>query len=121
MNIDVKINDEDKALLLLNSLPDSYDHFVHTLINGKAEVKYDVVSVALMNNEYRKKDKQAHKDSSSDALTEESKANGKSKQVEFDVIPVKLDGDYMNEEETPVDVIPVELEGDDTGEEETPA
>ena len=27
MNIDVTIDDEDKALLLLNSLPDSYDHF----------------------------------------------------------------------------------------------
>ncbi|KAJ8643984.1 hypothetical protein MRB53_005732 [Persea americana] len=128
MNIDVKIDDEDKALLLLNSLLDSYDHFTHTLINEKAEVKYDVVSAALMNNEYRKKDKQAHKDSSSDALTneqngsqDESKASGKSKQVEFDVIPIKSNGDYTNEEETPVDVIPVELEGDDIGEEETPA
>ncbi|KAJ8616233.1 hypothetical protein MRB53_035605 [Persea americana] len=126
MNIDVTIDDEDKALLLLNSLPNSYDHFTHTLINGKIEVKYDVVSVALINNEYRKKDKQAHKDSSSDALTQngsqdESKASGKSKQVEFDVIPVKSDGDYTNEEETPVDVIPVELEGDDTSEEEVPA
>ena len=58
INIDVKVDDEDKALLLLNSLPDSYDHFTHTLINGKTEVKYDVVSAALMNNEYRKKDKQ---------------------------------------------------------------
>ncbi|KAJ8647687.1 hypothetical protein MRB53_000710 [Persea americana] len=92
------------------------------------QVKYDVVSAALMNNEYRKNDKQAHKDSSSNALTnkqngsqDESKASGKSKQVEFDVIPVKSDGDYTNEEETPVDVIPVELEGDDTDEEETPA
>ncbi|KAJ8621610.1 hypothetical protein MRB53_030139 [Persea americana] len=81
-----------------------------------------------MNNEYQKKDKQAHKDSSFDALTnkqngsqDESKASGKSKQVEFDVIPVKSDGDYTNEEETPVDVIPFELEGDDTGEKETPA
>eukprot|EP00268_Persea_americana_P009427 TRINITY_DN13788_c0_g4_i1.p1 TRINITY_DN13788_c0_g4~~TRINITY_DN13788_c0_g4_i1.p1 ORF type:complete len:180 (+),score=37.85 TRINITY_DN13788_c0_g4_i1:237-776(+) len=66
MNIDVKIDDEDKALLLLNSLSDFYDHFIHTLINGKTEVKYDVVSASLMNNEYQKKDKQAHKDSSSD-------------------------------------------------------
>ncbi|KAJ8630395.1 hypothetical protein MRB53_023718 [Persea americana] len=69
MNIDVKIDNEDRALLLLNSLPNSYDHFTHTLINGKTEVKYDVVSAALMNNEYRKKDKQVYRDSSSDALT----------------------------------------------------
>ncbi|KAJ8637632.1 hypothetical protein MRB53_011899 [Persea americana] len=45
MNIDVKINDENKALLLLNSIPNSYNHFTHTLINGKIEVKYDVVSL----------------------------------------------------------------------------
>ncbi|KAJ8645844.1 hypothetical protein MRB53_007592 [Persea americana] len=160
--------------------------FTYTLINEKTEVKYNVVSAALMNNEYRKKDKQAHKDSSSDALTvkgrsddrkshsksrgkskppakdecafchkkghwkedfpklknkdkdksvanighngdndsgfsltvfslnkqngsqDESKASGKLKQEEFDVIPIKSDGDYTNEEETPVDVIPVE-------------
>ncbi|KAJ8625128.1 hypothetical protein MRB53_033658 [Persea americana] len=69
MNIDVKIDDDDKALLLLNSIPDSYDHFTHTLINRKTEVKYDVVSATLMNNEYRKTDKHAHRDSSSDALT----------------------------------------------------
>ncbi|KAJ8626068.1 hypothetical protein MRB53_019375 [Persea americana] len=121
MNIDVKIDDKDKALLLLNSLPNNYDHFTHTLINGKTEVQYDVVSATLMNNEYRKKDKQAHRDSSSNALTDESKASDKSKQVEFDVNPVKSDGDYTNEEETPVDIIPVELEGDGTDEEETPA
>ncbi|KAJ8624508.1 hypothetical protein MRB53_033038 [Persea americana] len=121
---ELEIAVEDKP----SDMKDDYDHFTHTLINGKTEVKYDVVSAALMNNEYRKKDKQAHKDSSYDALTNkqngsqyESKASGKSKQVEFDVISVKSDGDYTNEEETPVDVIPVELEGDDTGEEETPA
>ncbi|KAJ8648884.1 hypothetical protein MRB53_001907 [Persea americana] len=115
MNIDVKIDDEDKALLLLNSLPDSYDHFTHTLINRKTEVKYDVVSAILMNNEYRKKDKQAHKDSSSDALTnekngsqEESKANGRSKEVEFDVIPAESEGDDTNEEETPAQEPPQE-------------
>ncbi|KAJ8619600.1 hypothetical protein MRB53_028129 [Persea americana] len=52
---------------------------------------------------------------------DESKASSKSKQVEFDVIPVRSDGDNTNKEETLVDVIPIELEGDDTDEEETPA
>ncbi|KAJ8642178.1 hypothetical protein MRB53_018872 [Persea americana] len=68
MNIDVKIDNDDKAFLL-NPLLDSYDHFAHTLINEKTEVKYDIVSAALMDNGYRKKDKQAHRDSSFDALT----------------------------------------------------
>ena len=62
--------------------------FTYTLINEKTEVKYNVVSAALMNNEYRMKDKQAHKDSSSKALTargrsddrkSHSKSRGKSK------------------------------------------
>ncbi|KAJ8649791.1 hypothetical protein MRB53_002814 [Persea americana] len=101
MNIDVKIDNEDNALLFLNPLADSYDHFAHTLINRKTEVKYDVVSAALMNNEYQKNDKQAHRVSSSDVLTEESKANGTSKQVEFDVIPIELNGDDTYEEKTP--------------------
>ncbi|KAJ8646583.1 hypothetical protein MRB53_008331 [Persea americana] len=51
---------------------------------------------------------------------DESKASGKSKQVEFDIISVKSDDDYTNEEKTPVDVILIELEGDETGEEKTP-
>lgn len=34
-NLDVQINDEDKALLLLNSLPDTYDHLTTTLLYGK--------------------------------------------------------------------------------------
>ncbi|KAJ8632501.1 hypothetical protein MRB53_025837 [Persea americana] len=83
MNIDVKIDDEDNALLLLNSLPDSYDHFTHTLINGKTENKPN--------------DSQ-----------EESKANGTSKQVKFDVIPVESEDDDTNEEETPVQEPPQE-------------
>jgi cell division cycle protein 20 (cofactor of APC complex) len=29
-NLDVEIDDEDKALLLLNSLPDTYEHLVTT-------------------------------------------------------------------------------------------
>ncbi|KAJ8632407.1 hypothetical protein MRB53_025743 [Persea americana] len=64
----------------------------------------------------------AEEENKQNGSQDESNASGKSKQVEFDVIPVKLDGDYKNEEETPVDVIPIELEGDDTDEEEeTPA
>ena len=54
-NLDVEILDEDKALLLLNYLPDTYDHLITTLLYGKNEIKFDDVSNALMNNEYRRR------------------------------------------------------------------
>ena len=56
-NLDVEIGDEDKALLLLNSLLDIYDHLITTLLYGKDEIKFDDVSNVLTNNEYCKKDK----------------------------------------------------------------
>ena len=68
-NLDVEIIDEDKALLLLNSLPESYEHLTTTLLYGKDEVKFVDVSNALVNNEYRKKDQHDHRDSISEALT----------------------------------------------------
>ncbi|CAB4265676.1 unnamed protein product [Prunus armeniaca] len=55
-NIDVEIPDEDKALCLLNSLPDDYDHLTTTLMYGKSEVKLDEVSAALVNHKCRKKE-----------------------------------------------------------------
>jgi len=51
-NLDVEIDDEDKALLLLNSLPDTYEHLVTTLLYGKEKIKFIDVSNALVNNEY---------------------------------------------------------------------
>ncbi|GFZ02006.1 hypothetical protein Acr_15g0006150 [Actinidia rufa] len=68
-NLDVEIDDEDKALLLLNSLPDKYEHLTTTLLYGKDEIKFNDVSNTLMNNEVRKKDQDAHRESSSNALT----------------------------------------------------
>ena len=36
VNVDVKIDEEDKAVILLNSLPDEeYETFTLTLINGR--------------------------------------------------------------------------------------
>jgi hypothetical protein len=68
-NLDFEISDEDKALLLLNSLPDAYDHLITTLLYGKDEIKFDDVSNALTNNEFRKKDKQSYRDTVSEVLT----------------------------------------------------
>ncbi|KAM1552053.1 hypothetical protein FF1_044132 [Malus domestica] len=63
---DEDIKDEDNALILLNSLPDSYEHFVTTIMHGKETVKFEDVSNALMNYEMRHRDK--NHDSTSEAL-----------------------------------------------------
>jgi len=35
LDVDVKIDEEDKALILLNSFPESYDHIFTTTLYGK--------------------------------------------------------------------------------------
>ena len=53
-NVDELIKDEDKALILLNSLTDEeYETFVLTLINDKASLSYNDVSAAIVNHEVR--------------------------------------------------------------------
>ncbi|KAG8492015.1 hypothetical protein CXB51_015325 [Gossypium anomalum] len=47
LNLDEKFEDEDKALLLLNSLPDEYDHLTTTLLHGKDTITFDAVYSAL--------------------------------------------------------------------------
>uniref|UniRef100_A0A5B7BZJ7 Putative copia LTR rider n=1 Tax=Davidia involucrata TaxID=16924 RepID=A0A5B7BZJ7_DAVIN len=77
-NLDEEIKEEDKALLLLNSLPDSYDHLTTTLLYGKDKIKFDDVSNALVNNEYRKRDQHVHRDTVSEALTVRGRSDEKS-------------------------------------------
>ena len=58
------IEEEDKTLILLNSLPDKeYETFVLTLINGKQSLNYSDVTAALVNHEVRRKDKQSSSNS----------------------------------------------------------
>ena len=58
VNADVDIEEEDKAVILLNSLPDSeYETFVLTLITGRQSLHYNDVSAALVNYEVRRQDK----------------------------------------------------------------
>ena len=74
MNVDVMIEDDDKALLLLSYLPDEeYETFVLTLINGKTYLSYSEVTVVLMNYQLRKKDNE----STSDTVMEAFVARGK--------------------------------------------
>ena len=59
VNVDVEIKKEDKAVILLNSLLDEeYRTVVLILINDKQTLNYSDVSVALVNYEVRKKNKQ---------------------------------------------------------------
>ena len=69
LNLDVKIDDEDKALLLLNSLPESYEFLVTTVLHGITNIDFEDVSNALMNNEMGEKEKETYQGSSSNVLT----------------------------------------------------
>ena len=55
MNIGVKLDEEDKFLLLLCSLPGSYDSLVTTLLYGKETLEYENMVSVLRSNEQRKK------------------------------------------------------------------
>ncbi|KAI6705687.1 hypothetical protein NL676_008649 [Syzygium grande] len=54
-SLEVSMEDEDKALLLLSSLPASYDHLVTTLLYGKEMLETDEVTAALLSNDTRKR------------------------------------------------------------------
>ena len=59
VNVNVDIKEEDNTLILLNSLPDEeYETFILTLIIRKQSLNYNDMSVALVNYEVRRKDKQ---------------------------------------------------------------
>jgi len=63
------IKNEDKALTLLSSLPDEeYDTFILTLINSKKSLSYNEASTALVNHEFRKKNKQSSISTSAEIL-----------------------------------------------------
>ncbi|KAE8711146.1 putative ribonuclease H protein [Hibiscus syriacus] len=52
--LDVKIEDEDKAMILLCLLPPSYEHMVTTLTYGKETIKVKEITVALLAHNQRK-------------------------------------------------------------------
>ena len=55
VNIDVKIDKEDKAIILLNFLlEEEYEIFTLTLINRRQSLNYNEVSDALVNYEVRR-------------------------------------------------------------------
>ena len=48
--LEVKLEEEDKALLLLSSLPSSYDHLATTIMYGKKTLELENVRQMLQNN-----------------------------------------------------------------------
>ena len=60
VNVDVETNKEDKAVILLNSLPrEEYEAFTLTFLNGRQSLNYDEVSAALVSYEVRRHDRLA--------------------------------------------------------------
>ncbi|KAK4391440.1 Retrovirus-related Pol polyprotein from transposon TNT 1-94 [Sesamum angolense] len=50
----VSIEDEDRAIILLCSLPFSYEHLMTTLTYGKGTIKVDEITAALLAHNQRK-------------------------------------------------------------------
>jgi len=58
VNVDVEIDEEDKTVILLNSLPkEENETFKLILINERKSLNYNEVSAALMNYEVRRQDR----------------------------------------------------------------
>ncbi|KAH9704742.1 Integrase catalytic domain-containing protein [Citrus sinensis] len=53
-NVNVMLEDEDRALILLSSLPDSYEHFVDTLLYGRQTLTLKDVKNALESKDLKK-------------------------------------------------------------------
>ena len=69
ITVDAKINEEDKALTLLSSLPESYDHIVTTILYGKETLILKEVASTLLSNEIRKRPNQEEQTRSSLVVT----------------------------------------------------
>ena len=52
--IDIKFDDENKAMMLFSSLPASYEHLVTTLLWGKETLKFEEILGALLDYYQRK-------------------------------------------------------------------
>ncbi|CAA0822792.1 Uncharacterized mitochondrial protein AtMg00810 [Striga hermonthica] len=66
-SLKVKMEDEDKAMILLCSLPSSYEHMVTTLTYGKEMIKTEEITSALLAHNQRKQ-KSGESSSQSDSL-----------------------------------------------------
>ena len=67
--VDVKINEEDKALILLSSLLELYDHIDTTMLYGKETLILEEVISTLLSNEIRKRQNQEERTGSGLVVT----------------------------------------------------
>ena len=75
----MKIDDEMQALLLLGSLPDSWETLVISLSNSVPKLTMDIVKDSLLNEEARRKEKGESSSSSEAYVSEKQEARGRSK------------------------------------------
>jgi len=67
-NMDEMIKNKDKVLILSSYLSDyEYETFVLTLINDKSSLSYDEVTIAIVNHELRRKDKESSSNTAAEA------------------------------------------------------
>ena len=54
-NVNIILEDEDRALILLSPLPESYEHFVDTLLYGRQTLSLKDVKDALESKDLKKR------------------------------------------------------------------
>ncbi|GJW13404.1 hypothetical protein Tco_0017537 [Tanacetum coccineum] len=77
-NIDIKIKDEDQALMLLMSLPSSYENFVEILLYGSESLTMENV-LATKSLRYLKKRAEVTKEETGDGLYVRGRSNNSGK------------------------------------------
>ena len=81
VNVDVETSEEDKAVILLNSLPrEEYETFTLTFLNERKSLNYSKVSAALVSYEVRRQDKLSSSGNTTvEALTVRGRSSNKGK------------------------------------------
>ncbi|CAA0830831.1 Probable prolyl 4-hydroxylase 11 [Striga hermonthica] len=91
-SLEVKIEDEDKAMILLCSLPPSYEHMVTILTYGKETIKTEEVTSALLAHNQRKQNSGESSSQSDNLYVKGNQDRGKRENEESDC----SDGDVLS-------------------------